>query len=132
MSNSNHVFWGDKIWCHCKSETRFMDYFTKSETFSAQLPFTYTGNKLYLHKIRNSLLITNINHNLGDSVAEGTVSEPKCHFQHWNTIIFANSSKNFKWTKNRIFKEIKIISHSVKRWKWIQKEKLPEKLHFCA
>ena len=32
----------------------------------------------------------------------------------WNTITFANSSKNSKWTKNRIFKEIKIINHSVK------------------
>ena len=59
-----------------------MDYFTKSETSSAQWPVTYAGNKLYLHKNRKSLLITNINHSLGDSVAEGTVSESKCHFQH--------------------------------------------------
>ena len=58
-----------------------MDYFTKSETFIAQWPFTYAGNKLYLQKKRKSLLITNINHNLSDSVAEETVSEPKCHFQ---------------------------------------------------
>ena len=40
-----------------------MDYFTKSETFSAQCPSTYDGNKLYLHKKRKSLLITNINDN---------------------------------------------------------------------
>ena len=58
-----------------------MDYFTKNETCRAQEPFTYAGNKLYLHEKKKSLLITNINHNLGDSVAEGTVSEPKCHFQ---------------------------------------------------
>ena len=31
---------------------------------------------------KESLLITNINNNLGDSVAEGTVSEPACQFQH--------------------------------------------------
>ena len=29
-----------------------MDYFTKSETISAQWPFTYAGNKLYLHRKR--------------------------------------------------------------------------------
>ena len=58
-----------------------MGYFLKSETLSAQWTFTFTGKKLYLLK-KKSLLITNINHNLGDSVAEGTVSEPKCHFQH--------------------------------------------------
>ena len=34
-------------------------------------------------KRRESLVTTNINHNLGDNVAEGTVTEPKCHFQHW-------------------------------------------------
>ena len=56
-----------------------MDYFTKSETFSAH---TYAGNKLCLHRKRKSLLITNINHNLCDSVVEGKVSEPKCHFRH--------------------------------------------------
>ena len=60
-----------------------MDYFTKSETFSALWPFIYPGNKLYKLKLKLSALITNINHNLGDSVAEGTVSEPACHFQHW-------------------------------------------------
>ena len=54
----------------------------RSETFSAQWPFIYAGNKFYLHKKRKSLLITNINHNLGDTVAEGAVSEPTCHFQH--------------------------------------------------
>ena len=59
-----------------------MDYFTKSETFSAQQPFTYAGNKLCLHRKREHLLITNINHNLCDSVVEGKVSEPKCHFRH--------------------------------------------------
>ena len=32
-----------------------MDYFTKSETFSDQWPFTYAGNKLYLHKKRKQL-----------------------------------------------------------------------------
>ena len=30
-----------------------MDYFTKSETFIAQWPFTYAGNKLYLQKKEN-------------------------------------------------------------------------------
>ena len=65
---------GDRIWYRCKSEKKLMDYFTKSETFSAQWPFIYASNKLCLHKKkRKSLLITNINHNLGDSVAEGTV-----------------------------------------------------------
>ena len=29
------------------------------------------------------LLITNIDQNVGDSAAEGTVSEPKYHFQQW-------------------------------------------------
>ena len=32
-----------------------------------------------------------------------------------NTITFANSSKNSKGTKTRIFKEIRIISHLVKK-----------------
>ena len=41
---------GDKIWHHCKSETKFMDYFTNTETFSVQWFFVYAGNKLYLHK----------------------------------------------------------------------------------
>ena len=59
-----------------------MDYFNKSETCCAQCPFTYAGNKLYLHKNRKSLLITNINNNLGESVTEGTNFEPKCHFKH--------------------------------------------------
>ena len=72
---------GDKIWYHCKSETKFMNYFTESQIFSAQWPFTYAGNKIYLHKKRKLFLITNINHNLGKCVAEMTVSEPKCHFQ---------------------------------------------------
>ena len=30
-----------------------MDYFTKSKTFSAQQPFTYTGSTLYLYKKEN-------------------------------------------------------------------------------
>ena len=46
---------GDKIWYQCKSEAKFMDYFTKSQTFSAQQSFTYAGNKLYLHKKRKLL-----------------------------------------------------------------------------
>ena len=58
-----------------------MDYFTKNETLSPQEPFTYAGNKLYLHEKIKSLLFTNINHNLGEIVAEETISEPKCHFQ---------------------------------------------------
>ena len=59
-----------------------MGYFTKSKTFSAKQPFTYAGNKLYLHKKRKSLPITDINHNLGDSVLEGTVSEAKFCFHY--------------------------------------------------
>ena len=75
------MHWGwDEIWYHYKSETKFVDYFIKRETFSAQESFTYAGNKIYLYKLRKSLLITDINHNLGESVVEGTVSEPKCHF----------------------------------------------------
>ena len=58
ISTNNHVLQRGQ-----KSETKFMDYFTKSVTFSAQCPFTYDGNKLYLHKKRKSLLITNINDN---------------------------------------------------------------------
>ena len=76
-------FGGEQIWYHFKSDTKFMDYFTKSETFSVQWPFIHPGNKLYLHKIRKLLLITNINHNLGYSVGERTVSEPKYCIQHW-------------------------------------------------
>ena len=61
-----------------------MDYYTKSETFSAQWPFTYAGNKLYLHKKKKkSLLISNVNNNLGNSAAGGTCYEPTCHFQYW-------------------------------------------------
>ena len=66
----------------CKLEAKFIECFTKSETFSAQWSFTCSGNKLYLHKKRRSLWVTNINHNLGDSFVEGTVSEAKCHFQN--------------------------------------------------
>ena len=35
-----------------------MDYFPKSQTFSVLWPFTYAGNKLYLHKKRKGSLIT--------------------------------------------------------------------------
>ena len=31
----------------------FMDYFIRSETFSAKWTFIYAGNKLYLHKKEN-------------------------------------------------------------------------------
>ena len=58
-----------------------MDYFTKSQIFSVQSPFAYAGNKLYLHKKRKLLLVTNINYNLGKCVAERIVFELKCHFQ---------------------------------------------------
>ena len=44
---------GDKIWYHFKSETQFMDYFTKTETLSAQWPFISFGSKLNLHKKEN-------------------------------------------------------------------------------
>ena len=57
---------GVKIRYHYKSETKFTDYFTKSQTFSAQWPFTYACNKLGLQKKRKLLLITNINYNVGD------------------------------------------------------------------
>ena len=70
---------GNKICYHCKSVTKLIDYFIKSETFSVQWPFIYAGNKLYLQK-NKSLLITNINHNLGSNGTEGTVSEPAGHF----------------------------------------------------
>ena len=45
-----------------------MDYFIKSQTFSAQWPFIYAGKNLYFRKTRKLLLITNINHNLGKCV----------------------------------------------------------------
>ena len=57
-----------------------MDCFTKSQTFSEQWPFVYSGNKLYSHKKGKSLLITNFNHNLGNKVSEWNFSEPKYHF----------------------------------------------------
>ena len=41
ISTNNHI------------ETKFMDYFFKSQTFSAQWVFTYAGNKLCLHKKEN-------------------------------------------------------------------------------
>ena len=52
-----------KTWYHCKSEIKFTGYFTKSQTFSAHWSFTYASNKL------------------GDSVADRTDSESKCHFE---------------------------------------------------
>ena len=57
-----------------------MDYFTNSRTFSVQWPVTHAGSGLYLHEKRKSLLITNISNNFG--VAEDTVSDLTCHFQH--------------------------------------------------
>ena len=75
MSTNNHVLRRGKI------GDKFMDYFTKSRIFSVRWLFTYVGNKLYLHKKRKLLLVTNINYNLGKFVADRTVSEPKCHFQ---------------------------------------------------
>ena len=41
------------------------------------------ANVISLMLVTNSACIKkrNINQNVGDSVAEGTVSEPKCHFQ---------------------------------------------------
>ena len=46
------------------------------------------SNVLLLQLVTNSkkksLFTTNINSKLGDSVAEVTVSEPTCHFQHWH------------------------------------------------
>ena len=41
---------GGKIWYHCQTETKFIEYFTTQQTFSDQWPFTYAGNKLYSHK----------------------------------------------------------------------------------
>ena len=70
----------DKIWYHCKSETKFIDDFTKSKTFSAQRPFTYAGNKLYLHKKRKSILIINIYHNLGTVLRRGQFLSPNGTF----------------------------------------------------
>ena len=40
----------------------------------------YSRNKLYSHKKGKSLLITNINHNLGNKVSEWNFSEPKYNF----------------------------------------------------
>ena len=93
-----------------------MDYFTKGGLFSAKYPFIYAGNKLYLHKKESHywlLLLTTIYM----SVGEGTVSGPTCHFRHWQYKINICKllKKNSKWTKIRIFKEINIISDSVKR-----------------
>ena len=59
----------------------------------------YACNKLYLHKKQKSLLITNINHNLGDSVVEGTISEPACHLiyeNYQNSHLFASLRNTVK------------------------------------
>ena len=40
-------FGGKKIWYHCKSDTIFIDYFTKSETFIVQWPFTCIKKENY-------------------------------------------------------------------------------------
>ena len=79
-STNNCALRRGQIWYHGKSVTKFMDYFTKSKTFSRQWLFTYADNKIYLHKTRKSLLNTNINHSLSDRVVEETVYEPKCLF----------------------------------------------------
>ena len=73
---------GDKIRYHCKLETNSWIISLKVKHLVPNGLLLYAGNKLYLHKKRKSLLIANINHNLKDSVAQGTVSEPKCCFQH--------------------------------------------------
>ena len=71
---------GGKIWYHCQTETKFIEYFTTQQTFSDQWPFTYAGNKLYSHK-KKYLLITNINHNFGDSVVwRGQFQSPNVTF----------------------------------------------------
>ena len=71
-----------------------MDYFTKSKTFSVQ---QCVGNKLYLHK-KKSLLITNINNDLGGSVAEGA-DEPRCHFQHFQTSQKTPNEQKLEYSK---------------------------------
>ena len=51
ISANNHVLWrGQNLVPLQIRDTQFMDYFTKSEAFSAQWPVIYAGNKLYLHK----------------------------------------------------------------------------------
>ena len=81
-----------------------MDYFTKTETLSAQWSFISFGSKLNLHKKENPYWLLNINHNLGDSVAVETVSEPACHFQHCQVKIQYNNIcklfKNLQMNKN--------------------------------
>ena len=50
-------------------------------------------NSLLLKLVKNSTYIKenlNINNNRGDSIAEGTVSEPTCHFQYWHGKIKEN------------------------------------------
>ena len=92
---------GHKIWYHCKFETKFMDCFTKSQTFSAQWPFTLLVTNSLQKKIIKIklLLITNINHNLGDSVAKVIVSDPKVTF-NINRIKYNNICKLLKKTPN--------------------------------
>ena len=52
-STNNYALWrGQNLLQLRIAETKFMDYFTKIETFSEQWPFVYSGNKLYSHKKR--------------------------------------------------------------------------------
>ena len=78
---------GDKIWYQCKSETKFMDYFTNSEIFSAQYLSLMLVTKSTCTQKRKPLLVTNINNNLSDSVVEGTA---------FTAVTFANSSNSSK------------------------------------
>ena len=80
-----------------------MDYFTNSEIFSAQYLSLMLVTKSTCTQKRKPLLITNINNNLSDSVVEGTA---------FTAVTFANSSNSSKWTKTRILKKIRFISHS--------------------
>ena len=67
------------------------------------MTFYFAGNKLLAKKIIiikiKLLLITNINHNLGDSVAEVIVSDPKVTF-NINRIKYNNICKLLKKTPN--------------------------------
>ena len=111
-----------------------MNYFNESEIFSTQLPFTYADNKLDLHKKRKSFLITNINHNLGDIVAEGTVSGgtllqrgqlqiipfleiqdvPICHGFIRKTKILNNSCNQFVY--NFYLQSILVLEECLQKW----------------
>ena len=69
---------GEKIWYHCESETKFMDYSLKMKHLLPKSFSLTLVTNFFCIKKRKSLLITNINHSLGDNIVEGTVSEPKC------------------------------------------------------